>query len=142
VSAARTLGGIAATLGLFAAGCGGSDFDPGLLEPPESVTLLDIQSQIFSTRCALSGCHTGTTAPFGLDLTSLASSSANLLGVPSGEVPGLLRVEPFDATDSYLYMKLTADPRIEGDPMPALGEPLNAGQLALIETWINGGANQ
>jgi hypothetical protein len=67
-------------------------------------------------------------------------SAANIVGVPSVEDPGRLRVEPGDAVDSYLYMKLVADPRILGDPMPAESGPLTAGELNLIEAWIDQGA--
>jgi hypothetical protein len=107
----------------------------------KKVTVLDVQAQVFSQRCALAGCHVGTTAPFGLDLSSAGTSSTNLVGVASAESPSHLRVEPGDPGDSYLYMKLTADPRILGDPMPPTGSSLGSGDLALIEDWIEGGAD-
>lgn len=106
---------------------------------PTTVRLLDVQTQVFSPRCALSGCHTGVGAPFGLDL-SAGASAGNTIGVASAEVPSLLRVEPFDPADSYLLMKLIADPRISGDPMPLSGGPLSAADLALVESWIDQGA--
>lgn len=112
----------------------------GVLPPADNVTLLDVQAQVFTPRCALSGCHTGPGAPFGLDLSSAAASAANTVGVASHELPALLRVEPLDPVDSYLYMKLVGDPRIGGDPMPAAGGPLSVADLALIEGWIAGGA--
>lgn len=124
--------------GLLAAGCSRNSIG-GIIAPPPTVTLLDVQIQVFSPRCALSGCHTGPAAPFGLDL-SAGESFGNLVGVASGEQPGLLRVEPFDAADSYLYMKLSGDPRISGDPMPLSGGPLSAADLALVESWIEQGA--
>jgi hypothetical protein len=130
----------AIAVGLLAAGCGGSDSTGGVVQNPGTVTLLDVQAQVFSPRCALSGCHTGTGAPFGLDLGSAVSSSANLVGVASAEIPGLMRVEPGNAADSYLYMKITDDPRIQGDPMPLSGVPLSSAELSLIETWITEGA--
>ena len=74
-------------------------------------------------------------------MLSSGASAANIINVPSAEDPALLRVEPGDATNSYLFMKVTADPRIHGDPMPLNRTPLNAADLALIETWINQGAN-
>jgi hypothetical protein len=123
--------------GFLAAGCsGGSD---GGVTSPATVTLADVQAQIFSPRCALSGCHVGAGAPKGLDL-SAGQSAAHLVSVPSVELPSMSRVEPFDGSQSYLYLKLTADPQILGDPMPASGPALNAGQLDLIQTWIEQGA--
>jgi hypothetical protein len=109
------------------------------LDKTEEVRLLDVQAQVFSPRCALSGCHIGPLAPHGLDL-SAGASAGNLIGVASAERPALLRVEPFNAADSYLYMKVSGDPEILGDRMPALGDPLSAADLALIESWIEQGA--
>ena len=128
-----------AVAGLATIGCG-SDSTGGLVTPPPAVTLREVQGRVFSPRCAVSGCHVGTTAPFGLDLGSATSSASNLINVASAEIPTLMRVEPGNPTDSYLYMKVTGDPRILGDQMPAAGELLSASERALIETWIAQGA--
>jgi len=130
------------TLGIglvLATGCGGGS-DGGVVTPSASVTLLDVQVQVFGPSCALTDCHTSTNPPHQLDLSSVASSSASLGGVFSGEVSSLLRIEPGNATDSYLYMKLVDDSRILGDPMPLYNPSLGSADLALIETWINEGA--
>lgn len=129
---------LVAGLAIVAAGCSDGS-SGGVVSGPGSVTLADVQVQVFSPSCALSDCHLGAGAQLELDL-SAGASAGNLLGVASTEVPGLLRVEPGNAVDSYLYMKLVADPRILGDPMPASGGPLSAGALNLIETWIDQGA--
>ena len=129
---------VGAGLVLVAAGCSSGSGD-GVVSGPGTVTLTDVQVQVFSPSCALSDCHLGAGAQQGMDL-SVGASAANTVGVQSAEVPGLLRVEPGNAVDSYLYMKLVADPRILGDPMPAESGPLSAGQLILIETWIDQGA--
>jgi hypothetical protein len=128
----------ALVLGLAAAGCSGGSIG-GVIPQTDEVTLLEVQAQVFSPRCALSGCHVGTDAPFGLDLSS-GLSRGNLVDVPSGEVPQLLRVQPFNASDSYLFKKLMGDPDINGDPMPLTGGPLGAADLALIQSWIEQGA--
>ncbi len=129
---------LALPLATLATGCGGSSGD--LTGTTGAVTLLDVQTQVFTPRCANSGCHVGTTAPFGLDLSSVATSSATLIDVASVEVPGFNRVDPHNAVDSYVTMKVTGDPRILGDPMPLSGGPLSDGDLLLITTWINDGA--
>jgi hypothetical protein len=129
---------LAAGLLVLASACS-SGSGNGVVSDQGAVTLLDVQAQVLSPRCALSGCHVGAGAPFGLDLSS-GASAGNLVGVPAAEIPGLLRVEPGNGADSYLYMKVIDDPRILGDPMPATGGPLSAGQLNLIETWIDQGA--
>lgn len=135
---------LAITIGLVAVGCGGSgNGDPtgGMIAPPPTtVTMQQVQAQVFSTSCALSGCHQGAGAPFGLDLAP-GNAFGNLVNVPSAEISMFMRVEPFNAADSYLYMKVTNDPRIFGDPMPFLAGPLSPDKVALIEDWIEQGAN-
>lgn len=131
--------GALATAAFVLAGCGGSDGTGGMVPVPD-VTLLDVQTTVLTPRCALSGCHVAGSAPFGLDMSSVNVSRANLVNVASGEVPALMRVQPGDADSSYMYLKLIDDPSIQGDPMPALGEPLSPADLALVRTWIDGGA--
>jgi len=104
------------------------------------VTLLDVQSQVLTPRCALSGCHVGTGAPFGLDMSSVSASKSHLVNVASGENPSMMRVLPGDSASSYMYWKITANPAIGGDPMPLAGGPLSQSQIDLIASWIDGGA--
>lgn len=103
-------------------------------------TLLDVQAQVLTPHCALSGCHVGSGAPFGLDMSSVSASSSHLIGVASGEMPSMQRVAVGDAANSYLYWKITANPGIGGDPMPLSGGPLSQANVDLIAAWINGGA--
>ncbi len=135
----RAAVGLVLIAGALATGCGGGSAG-GVLSPPDTKTMLDVQAQVLGPRCALSGCHTGTTPPKGLDLTDAQTSAANLVGVASVEQPGLMRVQPFDAGSSYLYMKVTGDPSILGDRMPLNRPPLSAADLALLQTWISQGA--
>jgi hypothetical protein len=123
-----------------AVGCGGGS-NPVSDPPSGVVTLVAVQSQVFTPHCALAGCHTGSGAPFGLDLSSVTASAASVVGVASAEQPAILRVDPGDAANSYLYWKVTANPNISGDPMPLTGGPLSNAQLSLIASWIDGGAN-
>jgi hypothetical protein len=128
---------VVGALALLTACGGGSDH---IVPTQQTPTLLDVQAQVFTPRCAVSGCHVGSGAPFGLDLSSASSSEANTIGVDSNEMPSLKRIEAGDASMSYLYRKITADPTILGDPMPASGGPLSASQIALIQEWIDAGA--
>jgi len=127
-------------LALIAVGCGGSDRPGGNVVNQGPVTLQDVQNSIFSPSCATIGCHQGGSPPMGLDLSS-GEALANILGVPSAERPEFDRIEPFNATDSYLYMKVSGDPRILGDPMPAQGSALSSQRLQLLEDWIDEGAH-
>lgn len=126
----------------LATACGGGDPGGDVIGQgqPAAVTALDVQSQVFTPRCALSGCHIGQEAPMDLDLGSVASSRANTIDVPSQQVSTLMRVAPGNAADSYLFRKVTHDPTILGDGMPASGPPLTASEIGLIESWIEQGA--
>ena len=123
-----------------AASCGGGS-SPLIGSSPGSPTLLEVQAQVLTPRCAVSGCHVTASAPFGLDMSSVSSSAINLIGVASSEKPLLDRVAPGDSANSYLYWKLSGNPNIGGDPMPATGGPLSPADLDLIAAWIDGGAN-
>jgi hypothetical protein len=89
----------------------------------------------FGKSCAFLGCHAGPGAPKNLDLTQEFAVSS-LVAVPSSEKPQILRVNPGDAANSYLVMKLRGDPDIEGEQMPRGGKPLSEAEIAVIESWI------
>lgn len=107
----------------------------GGLEP----TLESIQTNIFNTSCALSGCHLGSNAPQGLDLSE-GNAREHLVNVASGEVPDLLRVDPGNASDSYLILKLEGNERIVGGRMPLNASPLSSEEIGIVREWIDGGA--
>lgn len=103
-------------------------------------TLDSIQEHIFSTTCALSNCHIGPNAQLGLDLSE-GNARQSLVEVPSARVPDLLRVEPGNAADSYLILKLEGDARIVGSRMPLGGTPLSMEEIEVVRAWIDGGAD-
>src|SRR5208283_5272234 len=83
-------------------------------------------------------CHDGGGAPEGLRLD--AANSYNLLvGVPSTEVPSLLRVKPGDPADSYIIQKLQGHAAV-GAQMPLGGPYLSADTIAFVQQWITNGA--
>jgi len=121
---------------LVLASCEHADpLDPDELEP----TLASIQANIFDVSCALSGCHTGSNPPMGLDL-SAGQSQNDLVGVGSEEVPAFERVDPGNPDESYLIMKIEGDSRIVGARMPLGRAPLPGEQIAVIREWILDGA--
>ena len=135
---------VAATVALVlaAAACeGGGVRDPDfeMMDSTTSATLSSLQSTVFSQRCAFVGCHAGDFPAEGLDLSEGAALD-HIVGVPSSEQPAFLRVKPGDAADSYLFMKLVDDPRIDGERMPLGDVPLDVTQLDAIMTWIENGA--
>lgn len=128
-----------ALLVLLGVACGGTSGSQFASNPTE-ITIADIQSRIFTPRCATAGCHITGVAAFDMVLSEGLSAS-NTINVVSGQNSSFLRIEPGNSTDSYLYMKVTADPRIGGDPMPNQGGPLSAADLELLQNWIDEGAN-
>ncbi len=113
-------------------------------EPPPSgddVKFSTIQTTVFNTSCALSGCHTGTFPPQGLDLSE-GQAYANLVNVNSQEEPTLKRIEPGDPDKSYLFLKITGAPGIRGGRMPLGRDPLSDAQIDLIRQWIEEGAQE
>jgi hypothetical protein len=140
-----TIGGPA--LCLLLAGCAGSGegldangrpLDEGGGTVPLTPEFASIQSNVLTPVCA--PCHGGAGAPQGLRLDAENSYDA-LVGVPSSEVPGLLRVEPGDPDSSYLVQKLEGRASV-GGRMP-LGQPaLPDATILVIRQWIQDGALQ
>ena len=124
-------------------GAGGGDFEAVFtVAAPTGMgpTLDEIQASVFTPVC--SSCHTGPmsdTLPGGMDLTNADASFANLVGVPSVQVPELSRVEAGDPDNSYLIHKLEGTAS-EGAQMPFGGTPLDQAVIDDIRQWITDGA--
>ncbi len=133
-----------AALPLLVSACGSGRTVSGLSSgpPPATVTLAQIQQQIFTPYCA--SCHvTGGAGP--MPLTDAATSAASLVGVDptnsTARQAGQKRVMPGDPARSFLLNKLTGQMEFgEGDQMPQGANPLSADQIALIRQWIQAGA--
>jgi hypothetical protein len=97
-----------------------------------------VVNEIFQRRgCSAGNCH-GSDAG-GLTLTaSAATNYAELVNVPSTDVPTLDRVTPGSAADSYLVRKLEGTG--SGARMPLGGRALGTADLQAIKDWINAGA--
>lgn len=101
-------------------------------------TLPDIQVNVFTPSCALSFCH-GAAMQAGMDLRA-GAAYANIVNVPSLEVPGKDRIEPFAPDESYLICKLENCPWIVGQQMPLIGGPLDQSVINVIRQWVLLGA--
>jgi len=108
-------------------------------EPGIQPTLSSIQENIFSTSCALSGCHAGPNPQQGMNL-SAGQARENIVNVRSNERPSLFRVEPGAPDSSYLVHKIEGRSSIVGEQMPLGGEPLSQEEVNAIRTWIENGA--
>lgn len=93
---------------------------------------------ILNQHCVM--CHLPGAAQAGLNL--YPEPWAALVGVASTESP-LNLVEPGSADKSYLYLKLLGTQQQVGGSglrMPFQQDPLDAGDLETIRTWIEQGA--
>ncbi len=129
---------LCALLSLVAA-CSGKSDTSG--EVAASFFKTDI-APLFRTKCAT--CHlTGQEA--GKMALTPQSAIANIVGVKSDEMPGLLRVVPGAPDKSYLVMKLEGT-HIEhggnGAQMPFGAPPLTPEEIAKIRLWIADGAKE
>lgn len=117
--------------------CGG-DEGTGPDDIPLEPTFSSIQANIFTPKCVNAGCHPGNLAPM-----SLRSGEAydNLVNVPAPAYDGD-RVEPGDADNSILYLKVIGDASVGGTAarMPLNLPPLNNAEINAIRDWINNGA--
>jgi hypothetical protein len=107
--------------------------------PPSGVTFADVQTVFDNNNCTNAGCHSGASPSEGLDLQP-GNSFANLVDVPSSQVPALDRVEPNDPANSYLIQKLEGTAAV-GFQMPLIGGPLPPSTIEDIKEWISNGAN-
>ena len=117
----------------------GRPLDEGGGGGPLTAEFGSIQANILTPTCATAGCHVGAAAPQGLRLDA-ASSFALLVGVPSNQVPALLRVDPGSPDNSYLIHKLEGTAAV-GGRMPLNGPPfLDQTTVDVIRLWISNGA--
>src|SRR5262245_40871083 len=112
-------------------------------QQPSSVPvsfLADIQP-IFTQNCT--SCHNATTRSGGLVLDA-GVAFANIVQVPSGQVPSQNYVESGAPDSSYLFRKITGAPGISGSRMPR-NDPTffdrNPAVLELVRQWIQEGAD-
>ncbi|MDF1564197.1 MAG: hypothetical protein P1V51_14200 [Deltaproteobacteria bacterium] len=114
---------------------------------PTALTFTELQSQIFSARCASAGCHGGGNSP----TLSGGGVYAGLVGVATGELPSMSYIEPGFPADSYLYRKVEGtqgsactdaglSAAVCGVQMPRNQTPLTAAQLEGLRLWIEEGA--
>lgn len=107
---------------------------------PEGPTFAEVQNEVFTPACV--GCHAGSNAPEGLDLRA-NEAFGETVDVPSVQVPELMRVEPGNSEDSYLYIKITGGDRMApGTFQMPIGSELSDDQIRLVREWIDAGAER
>jgi uncharacterized protein (TIGR03118 family) len=108
--------------------------------PPATVTLAQLQTNIFTPRC--SSCHTGNGAslPGSMNLTSASATFASLVNFTSVQNPALKRVLPNDPANSYIIHKLEGTNLNGTSRMPLGGPFLDQPTIDTVRTWISEGA--
>ncbi len=122
--------------------CAGDGTGLELVSGVDQVTLAGDVQPIFTSTCALSGCHAGTNPQRGMNL-SVGQTFANVINVPSMELSTMNRVTPGQPNSSYLVHKVQgthSDVGGTGFQMPIGGSPLTQAQIDLIRAWIAAGA--
>ena len=135
-AAARDMGPVVCCT-LAACGSGDGFVGSGGVVGPLAPNFDSIQANIFEQVCE--HCHSGATAPAGLRLDA-ANSYVSLVGVSSVERPGVLRVAPGNANNSYLIHKLEGTSGIVGQRMPAGLPALPQSDIDIVRQWIGDGA--
>jgi len=128
---------------IAAAGCGDEKrlpVEPEGPDPSEQATFTRVQQEVFTPRCALSGCHLG---PASLAQEGLVFSAGvayeNIVSVRANQNPSIFRVTPGDPANSYLWRKITPGQGIVGDRMPQTGS-ITETERQLVTDWIRRGA--
>ena len=105
-------------------------------------TFANVQIEIFDTYCNGQGCHDGTTTP---DLSS-GSAYDNIVGIPSAQASGVSYIAAGDAANSYIFAKCTGTSEDLGGLAtfmpPGAMQTLTPGEVELLQTWINDGAER
>jgi hypothetical protein len=98
----------------------------------------EIQDQVFTPTCALSGCHGDNFTQAKLNLTK-GKAYSNLINVKSSLFTDMDRVVPGNAAQSLLYKAINHDPGVPLQ-MPQNGPKLDQKIIDSIAVWINKGA--
>jgi hypothetical protein len=120
-------------------GCAGDGPSPQEI----SGEFAQLQRNIFNQHCLAAGCHNSQSQGGGLDLSDGVSYDELVNVVPENPAAasaGLLRVEPFDAQNSFLLIKLTGPGAGQGARMPQGMNPLAQSDIDAIRQWILDGA--
>ena len=136
-------------VGLFALGCSGDGSTMGPDGLPASnnqndnaepaITLAQLSAEIFTPKCATSGCHSGASPDAGLSLTT-ANIAEETIGVPASGNSNFQLFAPGDPVNSYVLMKVRGDEGIVGSQMPRGGGRLSEDEIAKIVAWVEAGA--
>jgi hypothetical protein len=135
----KLISGMTVILGLLFVSSCKKDVGP-IIIPPANAPPVSFASEIqpiFTTNCAVGGCHDGSAYDPNL---SAGVAYVNTVNVPAPSYAPYFLIRPSKADSSVIYHKmLNDDAGTYGGKMPPAGT-LPATQLDLLKTWINQGA--
>jgi len=99
-----------------------------------AASLNDVQAEVFTPSCAISGCHDGSWVP-----NLSVGAYENIVNVNANLAPALFYINPGDPDNSFLIQKIQGSSL--GLSMP-LGGTLTASQIQLVSDWVTEGALQ
>lgn len=103
-----------------------------------SVCPTQMQTQFFSTRCAMEGCHVQYEPQGGLDFVS-PDLAGRLVDVQATTCAGRKLIDSENPEQSFLLARLAPDPMCGDRPvlrMPADGNHLDAAEMACVRAWV------
>lgn len=100
----------------------------------QSAQIENLARDIFTSKCASVGCHTGVNPAWGLALDK-DNFAANTISIESRQAPQFQLIKPGDATQSYLIRKVKGH-NIRFGRMPKNSPPLSTGEIAALERWV------
>ena len=127
---------------LTSAACSGKDKESAAEsgDSEASTPSLDDVQIIFNRSC-VGTCHAGEAPAEGLDL-SAGNAVGSLVGVPSVQVPTMMRVAPGDPDTSYLFHKMLGSQQNVGGSGTSMPPELRLSndELEVVRLWILDGA--
>ncbi len=121
--------------------CGGDDSTLGPTDEEEDgerepVTLARLATEIFTPKCATSGCHAGAAPAAALSLE--ADRLAEMIDAASNQEEGAKLIDPGNPDGSYIIRKVKGTGG--GKQMPIGMDPLTPEEIQMIVDWVAAGA--
>jgi hypothetical protein len=130
----RAVVGACAVALLLLGGC------PGRIDDPTPFFASDHDGEMLpcgmAETCSGSVCHSGGDPAAELDMVS-TNLAARLVDVPSSMCEGRLLVDSQNPEASFFLEKVRASDPECGAPMPFIGDPMNADEIACVEDFIH-----
>lgn len=114
--------------------------NPVPVDTTDPSSIQGLHKKIFSTRCAMPGCHDGNFEPDFRTVQSTYSTLVYRKTIKNDSVNTFkYRVVPYDTSQSWLHERLVTDDVVLGQ-MPLYSTPLSQQEMSNVNKWIMQGA--